>query len=239
MRRSLVRFLLCAALVGFGIARVVAQPEDAPAFRFPPLPGDFGSGPGTHGGTGSRDHNPGVTAPLVPPAKPETAPKAPVTDAQQLDELFQRLAKSGDADEAKGLALAIEHLWLNSGSDTADLLMVRSVEAAGKGDLALAVRLLDKIVTIDPSWAEAWNKRATLRYLQGDDVGAMEDIAQVLALEPRHFGALSGMSSILQRNGMTKEALALIRKAMVIYPHNVDLEKVESELSLKVEGRDI
>ena len=125
-----------------------------------------------------------------------------------------------------------------SGSDTADLLMVRSVEAAGKGDLDLASRLLDKVVVIDPRWAEAWNKRATLRYLKGDDVGAMEDIAEVLALEPRHFGALSGMSSILERNGMDKQALALIRRAKTIYPHNADLEKVESELSLKVEGRD-
>ena len=46
------------------------------------------------------------------------------------------------------------------------------------------------------------------------------------------------MSSILERNGLDKQALALIRRTMAIYPHNADLEKVESELSLKVEGRD-
>lgn len=232
MRQFLVGSFACVALLAVAPAPLVlAQAGDAPAFQFPPLTGDALPRQG-------RGANPGVTAPLVPQAKPDAA-KPPATEAQRLDDLFHRLAQAGDADEAKGLALAIEHLWLTSGSDTADLLMVRSVEAAGKGDLDLAARLLDKVVVIDPTWAEAWNKRATLRYLKGDDAGAMQDIAQVLALEPRHFGALSGMSSILERNGMNKQALALIRKTKAIYPHNADLEKVESELSLKVQGRDI
>ncbi|MDX7951655.1 hypothetical protein P7D22_10795 [Lichenihabitans sp. Uapishka_5] len=181
--------------------------------------------------------NPGVTSPLAPAPKPSPGP---VTgQAERLDDLFGRLAHAGDADEADGLAHAIERLWLRSGSDTADLLMVRSVAAIGKGKLDVAAQLLDRIVAIDPTWTEAWNKRATLRFLKGDDSGAMQDIAEVLAREPRHFGALSGMGVILQRVGMDKQALDLIRRTEAIYPHNAELEKLEGELSLKVEGRDI
>ncbi|MCW6511031.1 tetratricopeptide repeat protein [Lichenifustis flavocetrariae] len=184
-----------------------------------------------------------MTAPLVapPPKADDQAGKsvAPVSQADRLDDLFQRLAHAEDSEQASGIALLIQHLWLQSGSDTADLLMARAVVALGKNDSDLATKLLDKIVVIDPGWAEVWNKRATLRFLNGDDVGAMDDVAHVLVLEPRHFGALSGMSFILQRNGMKKEALALMRKAASIYPHNTELEKVKSQLELEVEGRDI
>ena len=61
--------------------------------------------------------------------------------------------------------------------------------------------LLDKLIVLQPDWAEAWNKRATVRYLMDDEQGSMADIARVLVLEPRHFGALSGMGMILERGG--------------------------------------
>jgi hypothetical protein len=198
------------------------------------------SGPNLRGSTG----NPGVTSPLVPPRPPATKesggkPASPQNQADILNDLFHRLSSASDSEEASGIALAIEHIWLRSGSDTADLLMSRTVTAIGKGDLDLAIGLLDKIVVLEPNWAEGWNKRATLRFLRDDDPGSMEDISHVLRLEPRHFGALSGMGFILQRNGMKKDALTLMRKAAAVYPHNPELQKVIDELTPEVEGRDI
>ena len=99
--------------------------------------------------------------------------------------------------------------------------------------------LLDKILVLEPDWAEAWNKRATLRFLEDDDAGSMEDLSHVLALEPRHFGALSGLGFILKRNGMNKGALAALRKALAIYPENPDIQKAVDELTPDVEGRDL
>ena len=108
--------------------------------------------------------------------KPADA-QTPPTRKEMLDRLFDRLAKTGDVDEANGIASLIQHVWMHSGSDTADLLMSRAVEAMNSEHKDVAVTLLDKIIRIDPDWAEAWNKRATLRYLDNDDAGSMEDIS--------------------------------------------------------------
>lgn len=156
-----------------------------------------------------------------------------------LDELFDRLAKAQDALEAHGIAGAIERVWLRSGSDTADLLMDRSQQAVSTKDWALCQQLLDQVIIIEPNWAEAWNRRATARYLADDDIGSMADLAHALALEPRHFGALAGMGFILQRTGFRKRALDAFRKALEINPQQEDLRKIVDKLTLEVEGQEL
>jgi tetratricopeptide (TPR) repeat protein len=156
-----------------------------------------------------------------------------------LDDLFDRLAKAQDDREAKGVSGAIERVWMHSGSDTADLLMGRAMQALQRKDYALSQELLNAVVEIEPDWAEAWNKRATVRYLADDAMGSMQDIARVLKLEPRHFGALSGMGFILQRGGFDKGALEAFRKAMEISPQQEEIRRLVEKLTLSVEGQGI
>jgi tetratricopeptide (TPR) repeat protein len=177
------------------------------------------------------------------PADPKFKPRPAVREAAQragvLDELFKRLAATSDAEEGKGIAGAIERVWLRSGSDTADLLMSRAVAAVQVKDLPLSLELLDKVVAIEPDWAEGWNKRATVRFMTNDINGAMADIDRVLKLEPRHFGALSGMGFILEREGLDKRALEVFRHVLTIYPGLPDIKKIVDKLAPEVEGRDI
>jgi len=156
-----------------------------------------------------------------------------------LDDLFERLVKAQDETEARGVTGAIERVWMHSGSDTADLLMNRAMQALKRKDYTLSQELLGSIVEIEPQWAEAWNKRATVRYMADDALGAMEDIAQVLALEPRHFGALSGMGFILQARGFDKRALEAFRKALEINPRHEEMRRLVDKLALEVDGREI
>ena len=81
--------------------------------------------------------------------------------------------------------------------------------------------------------------RATLYYLRKDYVRAMADIRQVLAREPRHFGAISGLGMILQEFGDEKHALEAFRRAVAIHPHLQKIPEMIKTLSEKVEGRDI
>lgn len=216
------------------------QPPTFLPFSYPPdgshMMGDRPSKPGGY----TTGATPGITAPLVPPSSvAPTSPPPVQTHAEILDELFHRLAAAADGEEASGVAARIQQLWLDSGSDTADLLMSRAAAASGKGNTDLALGLLDKIVVLEPDWAEGWNRRATLRFQQGDDDGSMADIGHVLKLEPRHFGALSGMAVIFQRHGLKKDALMLLRKAAEIYPRNDDLKSMIETLTPEVEGRAI
>ncbi|HWG04703.1 MAG TPA: hypothetical protein VG271_06800 [Beijerinckiaceae bacterium] len=175
----------------------------------------------------------------APSAQGQPKPEPPKTKAEILDDLFARLSKSSDSDEAKGIARAIQRLWMRSGSDTADLLMSRAVTALGAEKYDLAEQVLGAVVAIDPDWAEGWDKRATARFFAEDYAGAMEDISHVLAIEPRHFGALAGMGFILEKSGMDKEALQVFRKTLEIYPEQESIRKIVDRLTLKIEGQDL
>lgn len=170
------------------------------------------------------------------PGRPEAAPKPP-SRGEMLDRLLGRLAKASDAGEAQGIASLVEQIWMHSGSDTADLLMARAMTAMNGNRHDVAEALLDQILALQPDWAEAWNKRATLRFLDNDDSGSMEDIGHVLTLEPRHFGALSGMAFILERHGEDKAALTAMRKVLELYPENTDIRKAVDKLTPTVEGQ--
>ncbi|MGD1017499.1 MAG: tetratricopeptide repeat protein [Roseiarcus sp.] len=138
--------------------------------------------------------------------------------SEALDELFARLAASRDSDESAGLVAAIDRLNLRSGSDTADLLMARAAMTMESGDYPVSLALLDKIVALQPQWAEGWSRRAAARYLSGDAEGAMADIAETLHRDPRHLGALAEMGMILEESGRQDDALRAYQRALSIAP---------------------
>jgi tetratricopeptide (TPR) repeat protein len=176
-------------------------------------------------------------------AAPDAAPAMPqppaLTRQQKLDDLFARLAASTDIGETNGLVGAIDRLQLDSGSDTGDFLMARAIAAMGTHNLEISLALLNKIIVLQPGWAEAWNKRATVRYLLEDEQGSMADIAHVLALEPRHFGALSGMAMILERRGFRDGALRAYRRALEIAPQLSSLRNAVDRLTTAVDGQSL
>jgi tetratricopeptide (TPR) repeat protein len=156
-----------------------------------------------------------------------------------LDFLFGALKVAPDEASAKNIEDRIWALWLASGSDTCNLLMTRVKAAIDGEDYNLAVRLLDAIIEIRPKYVEAWNRRATVFFLKKDYSNALADLAKALALEPRHFGALTGLGAIMQDIGDDKAALVAFRKALEIDPHLQGISEKVKTLTLKVEGQNI
>lgn len=171
------------------------------------------------------------------PQPPEKLPK--VQRGQDIDFLFGALKAAPDAETAKLVEGRIWSLWMISPSDTATLLMSRVRTAVEAKNLDLAVTLLDSIVTLRPDYVEAWNRRATINYMRKDYNRALDDIRQVLAREPRHFGALAGLGLIMQDLGEDKRALEVYRKAIAINPYLPRVPDLIKTLGEKVEGRDI
>ena len=149
-------------------------------------------------------------------------------------ELYSRLAASTDADETEGLVGLLVASYAQTGSDTGDLLLERAHKAIDAQDYDAAGRILDAAIAFMPDRAEAWNARATLRYLDDDYDGSMADIAQTLKREPRHLGALMGMASILESRDKKDEALEVYERALSIAPH----WKTVEESGRQAEGRD-
>jgi tetratricopeptide (TPR) repeat protein len=156
-----------------------------------------------------------------------------------LDTLFDALKIAPDAESAKAIEERIWSVWMASGSDTCNLLMGRMKAAADEKDYDLAIKLLDAIIELKPGYTEAWNRRATLYFMQKDYGHALADIREVLVREPRHFGALSGLGLILQEIGDDKHALEAYRRALAVDPHLEHIGDVVKTLRDKVEGRDI
>jgi tetratricopeptide (TPR) repeat protein len=159
--------------------------------------------------------------------------------AYNLDTLFAGLKIAPDEASAKAIEDRIWALWLASGSDTCTLLMTRVKDATDDKNFDLAIKLLDAVIAIKPDYVEAWNRRATVYYLKQDYGHSLADLREVLAKEPRHFGALSGLGLILQDIGDDKHALEAYRRALAIDPHLENLTDVVKTLSEKVEGRNI
>ncbi len=168
---------------------------------------------------------------------PKPAPEA--VRKQKLNALFVRLRNAGGQEDAQRIAASIARVWLQSDSDTANLLMQRALVSMQARQYPLALSLFDKLVAVEPDWAEAWNQRATTRFLTGDMDGAMADVSRVMKLEPRHFGALAGMGMILQGAGLEKSALEIFKKALAIYPLAPDIQKLVEKLTREVDGQDI
>lgn len=155
------------------------------------------------------------------------------------DEMFDELLNAPSEEEANDVALDIWASWLESGSDAADLVMERAVTAQALGDLVHARALYDRVIAIQPDYAEAWNRRATVFLAQGDYSEALRDVNEALRLEPRHFGAWGGLGAVLEGLGAEEEAIQAYEKALEIYPLFSAPQRGINRIRREQEGRPV
>lgn len=127
--------------------------------------------------------------------------------------------------------------WQFSGSPTADYLLRRGIEAREAEDFEAAYDHLTALVDHAPDFAEGWNARATLFFQMQMYGPAIADLQRVLALEPRHFGALAGLGMMLEDMGDTDRALEAYEAAHAIHPNQPDIERLLETLRQRLEGR--
>ena len=136
----------------------------------------------------------------------------------RLGPLFERLKAAPDAATARPVELEIWLIWGEVADPDSRSLLARGTAAMNAGDARTARAAFDLLVAREPDFAEGWNKHATLLYLVGDDAGSVADVRRVLALEPRHFGALSGLGLIYARQDRPADALRSFEAALAIHP---------------------
>ena len=104
-------------------------------------------------------------------------------------------------------------------------------------DYPQAETRLSMLVNTWPGFAEGWNKRATLNFLRSRDKPSVRDIQQVLALEPRHFGALSGFGQICLRHGRLAHALSAFEAALAVHPHLASVKAAVDAVSAELRAK--
>lgn len=157
-------------------------------------------------------------------------------DESDLDALFE-LLRQPELQDWQSVEERIWAEWSRSGSAAMDLLLERGKDALEAGDTGAAIAHLSALVDHAPDFAEGYNARALAYFESGRYGPALVDLRQVLALNPRHFGAMTGLAVILEETGHPDAALDAYRQVHALHPHNSDIKTAIDRLERQVEGR--
>ena len=140
------------------------------------------------------------------------------TDAR-LGPLFDKLLVVDNGTEALEIERTIWNIWFEIAGDDVNSLLERGRYALSSNQLAFAEKLYDQLIEAAPEFAEGWNRRATVRYMRGNFAGSIADIEVTLKLEPRHFGAISGLGLCRIALEDLQGAATAFRDVLAINPH--------------------
>ena len=137
----------------------------------------------------------------------------------RLNDLFLVIQQTENATVASNAESKIWEIWLEHDDQ-------QTQERLGEGIVAMdgnpreALSIFNELVEEVPDFAEGWNKRATLYYLFRDYAASERDIEKTLALEPRHFGALSGLGLVYLAQSQYAKAISAFEAVLFIHPHS-------------------
>lgn len=155
----------------------------------------------------------------------------------ELDALFEALAETSNTEFLAQIENRIWAIWYQHTEEDVQAMLAAGDRLMNAGYHGDALRVFNAVVDQQPDFAEAWNRRATLHYLMGNLVESISDIDRTLELEPRHFGALSGLGLVyLQQDNLIK-AREAFEKLLIIHPNSPagrqNLERVLDALRMQ------
>ena len=152
---------------------------------------------------------------------------------KRLDSLFDILHSAPlNSQEAFIAQQGIWALWVQAPSASGRVLMRQGTQQMSQGDMDQAIETFSALIALEPGFAEAWNKRATIYFMQGNYSDSLADIYETLEREPRHFGAKSGLGLIL-------DAMEEPEAAIEAFPHMEQIRERTEQLKKEIEGRQL
>ena len=127
--------------------------------------------------------------------------------------------RGDDPVRAARAAAELWQMWHQSGESRLDSMLQEGIEAMQRQRLDEADAIFTRLIETAPAFAEGWNKRATVRYMEKNYAGSIADCRETLARNPNHFGALSGQGLCHVALGEYREAAAMFRRALAVHPH--------------------
>src|SRR5215204_1357615 len=106
-------------------------------------------------------------------------------------------------------------------------------------DFDKAVAHFARAIEADPGFAEAYNQRAIVHYLQEHYDACMEDCKRAVERMPHHFGAWAGMGHCYAHLGQLKDAVRCYEKVLSIHPSFGGVPQVMEELRYRLEHGEV
>ena len=162
----------------------------------------------------------------------------------KLEKLFTQLKNTKDLPTAQIVEKKIWEIWSIHPSDDRrgfrlTELLTQGSRLMNVGELGKAYKLFTQIIAVEPDWSEAWNKRATVLYLMNQYQSSLDDIKITLALEPRHFGALSGRALNYIELKQYENAIESYKAAQKIYPLLDSAKRMIPEIQVLINDQEI
>ena len=159
---------------------------------------------------------------------------------EELGLLFNQLLEIQSSSEADEITLKIWEIWTNDAeTEFGQSTMLEGVSLMNRNSLVAAEELFSELIRVSPDYIEAWNKRATVRYMMGQLENSLNDVYVVLSKEPKHFGAMSGLGLIMIQREDFEGALSAYKKLIAIHPFSKDALSLVPILEQRVLGRSI
>ena len=159
---------------------------------------------------------------------------------EELGLLFNQLLEIQSSSEADEITLKIWEIWTNDAqTEFGQSTMLEGVSLMNRNSLVAAEKLFSELIRVSPDYIEAWNKRATVRYMMGQLENSLNDVYVVLSKEPKHFGAMSGLGLIMIQRENFEGALSAYKKLIAIHPFSKDALSLVPILEQRVLGRSI
>ena len=189
--------------------------------------------------SGAQSRPPLEREPVAPGPNPQQRAEGLLAENQDrlVDALFVKLQEAKSEQEAETLDDALTALWVRRGGTTSQLLLEWAQEEFAQQKPSQALDYLDALLILEPNNFEGYYRRAVTNY-QAKDLGrALNDLGRTLSLEPRHYGALGTLGTVLSELGRDKEALEAFRAAQKLIPRRSILMRHIERLTPKVDGR--
>jgi tetratricopeptide (TPR) repeat protein len=158
--------------------------------------------------------------------------------AEELPALFTQLLNEVDSESSMAIEGQIWQHWLSAPDENSANLLAQISNAMGVRKFKIALWLSNQLIDSYPDFAEGWNKRATIHYLMGKNAESVADIRETVRLEPRHFGAISGLGMIFLRENNFSAALQAFEQVLVISPASNNakrsVERVRREMGREI-----
>ncbi|NJO42761.1 MAG: tetratricopeptide repeat protein [Cyanobacteria bacterium CRU_2_1] len=139
-------------------------------------------------------------------------------DDTLIDRLLEDLKKPDETIREQA-TVELWRIWFNQKGTYGLEILGESQSLLESGQFEEATSVLTDLIKDQPDFAEAWNRRAVLYYLQGDYHQSLADCQQVINLNPIHFGALHGMGLCYAASGEYLAAIQAFRRVLEIQPH--------------------
>jgi len=155
-----------------------------------------------------------------------------LAQAGKIDDLFAQLqaVPADQIEQSVRIVDQINAIWSDSGSTSMDLLLQRGKEALDNGDVQAAIDHFSALVDHAPDFAEGYHGRAMAYFEAGYFGPALSDLRTALALNPRHFIAMTGLGFILEETGEPEQALEIYRAVLKLNPNAENVQKAIKRL---------